>query len=471
MKAERSRTLPTSPDDPSAGDAHPRRHLIFVIVSTALFMSSIDQTIVATALPALHRDLHAGINWSGWTITVYALGRVIVMPLIGKVGDRLGRRRVFLLAIALFTMASLACGLANNIYLLVALRAVQAFGGGAFMPSATGIVADYFGRNRDRAVGLFTSIVPIGAIVGPILGGLFVTYWSWRGIFLVNVPIGAALIVLGLKYIPPGASQPSSRIDFVGILLLSVSLLAAMLGVTYLGGEGTSVLSPDFLVPEAVAVAGITLLLRHASRDPAAIIPMRLLRGRGFGVMNLINFLYGSAALGFGALVPLYAQQRYGMHALAAGTLLTARAVGMIGIAALAVLALRRTGYRLPMLIGFVISAAGLAMMAIGPASGMSTYVWLATAAAVTGVGMGLALPAANNASLQLDPNQVSAIAGLRSTFRQTGSIAAVSVTTAVLARSLAPGIAQGHIFLIFAAILVAMLPLIILVPEHRGTW
>src|SRR5258708_18442386 len=150
-----------------------RRLIIFAVVSIALLMSSVDQTIVATALPALQHELHTQVNWSSWTITVYALGQVLVMPLPGKIGDQYGRKQVFIGAAALFTTASLCCGLAGNIYLLIVLRAVQAVGGGAFMPSATGIVTELFGKDRDRAVGMFSSIFPTGGVVGPLLRGLF----------------------------------------------------------------------------------------------------------------------------------------------------------------------------------------------------------------------------------------------------------------------------------------------------------
>src|SRR5580692_10537464 len=166
----------------AAGSAH-GRHVVFAVVSLALLMASVDQTIVATALPALQHDLHAQVNWSSWTISIYALGQVLMMPLAGKLGDQYGRKQVFLAAAAVFTVASLCCGLSRSILLLIVFRAIQALGGGAFMPSATGIIAEIFGRDRDRAVGLFASIFPIGGIVGPVLGGLFVTYWSWRGIF------------------------------------------------------------------------------------------------------------------------------------------------------------------------------------------------------------------------------------------------------------------------------------------------
>lgn len=450
---------------PAAG-----RFVVFAIVSLALLMASVDQTIVATALPALQHDLHAQVNWSSWTITIYALGQILVMPLAGKLGDQYGRKRIFLGAAVLFTTASLCCGFANDIYLLIVLRAVQAVGGGAFMPSATGIVAQIFGRDRDRAVGLFASIFPIGGIIGPILGGVFVTYWSWRGIFLVNVPIGIVLVTLGIVFIPAGVRQRDQRLDIRGVALLGATLLSAMFGIAYLGGGHSSATDPEFLVPEFAAAVALVLFVRHSARAESPFISVRFLAGRGFGVMNLLNFIYGSAALGFAALVPLYAEERYGLPTLAAGTLLTARAVGMIATAGLAVYLLRRTGYRWPMLVGFTLTAVGLAGTASAPA-GLSPYAWMALSAGICGVGMGVSTPASNNATLQLAPDQAAAVAGLRGMFRQSGSITAVSITAAIVARSADPGIAQAHVFLVFAAIMLGTLPLILLVPEHRGRW
>ncbi len=446
------------------------RVLLFATVSIALFMASVDQTIVATALPALQHDLHAQVNWSAWTITVYALGQVLVMPLAGKFGDQYGRKKIFLGAVVLFTTASLCCGLADNIYLLIVLRAIQALGGGAFMPSATGIIADQFGAGRDRALGLFSSIFPMGGIVGPVLGGLFVTYWSWRGIFFVNIPIGLLLLALGAVVIPRIPQRPDPHLDIRGVVLLGITLLSAMLGIGYLGGTSSEPLSVYFLLPECIAVVGAVTFVRHSARARSPFVSLRFLTGHGFGVMNLLNFLYGSAVLGFAPLVPLYAENRFRLAALPAGTLLTARAVGMISVAAASVWMLRRTGYRLPIAAGFVVCAVGL----IGTAStphGLTTYAWLALATGVCGVGMGLATPAANNATLQLAPEQAAAVAGLRGMFRQAGAISAVSITAAVVARSADPGIAQAHVFLAFAAIILCALPLIVLIPEHRGRW
>ena len=446
-----------------------RRKLVFAIVSIGLFMASIDQTIVATALPNIERELHVGINWSGWTISIYALGQVIAMPMAGKISDMYGRKKVFLISAAVFTTASLCCGFAGSMPLLLLARLIQALGGGAFMPSATGIVSDHFGEERDRAVGMFTSILPVGGIIGPVIGGLFVSYWTWRGIFLVNVPIGIVLIVATMKFIPASATRPSSRIDVRGVALLAGLIATAMFGITYLGSGDVPLYSPVFLCCEAAAIALGCLFMRHSRRDAAPFVPYRLLRGRGFAIMNLINYVYGAAALGFAALVPLYAQERYGISALGAGTLLTARGIGMIAVAGAASMALRRTGYRWPMIGGFLLLVAGLAVMALG--APMSPYGWLALGAGLTGLGMGLSVPAANNASLQLAPDQVAAIAGLRGMFRQSGAITAVSVTTSVIARSAHPGIVQAHVFVVFGALLLLMLPLVKLVPDHHGNW
>ncbi|HEX6447931.1 MAG TPA: MFS transporter, partial [Trebonia sp.] len=138
--------------------AAPHRIAIFSVVGLALLMSSLDGTIVATALHAIQHGLHASINWTSWVITAYSVGLVLALSLAGKLSDQFGRRRFFLASVVVFASASLCCGLATNIYLLIALRAVQAAGGAGFTPSATGIITENFGEARDKAVGLFGSI-------------------------------------------------------------------------------------------------------------------------------------------------------------------------------------------------------------------------------------------------------------------------------------------------------------------------
>jgi EmrB/QacA subfamily drug resistance transporter len=439
----------------------------------ALLMSSLDGTIVATALRAIQDGLHTSINWASWVITAYSVGLVLALSLAGKLSDRFGRRRFFLVSVAVFAGASLCCGLADNIYLLIALRAVQAAGGAGFTPSATGIITENFGQARDKAVGLFGSIFPIGSMIGPIFGGLFVSYWSWRGIFFVNVPIGILLIVCCLRYVPrdPEREDRARRpLDITGMVLLGVGTLALMLGISYLGEVGASAVSPLFIAPLAAGLLGLALFGRHIRRVRDPFIAPRLIAGRGFGAVNVINILYGGAVAGLLALVPLYAVDRYHISALGSGTVLTAEGVAVITLSSLAAMALRRTGYRWPLYIGSAITAVGVAGLAIHPA-GLSPYAWLALTACVIGIGTGFASPASRNAGLQLAPTQSAALAALRSTGRMVGQIAVVSITTAIIAQSASPGELQAKVFVAFAVLLVGCLPVIARVPEHRGAW
>jgi MFS family permease len=459
----------------TAGVGQPvRRGMVFGIVALTLLMMSIDGTIVATVLHTLQRGLGTTVNWAGWTLTAYSFGFVLMLPVSGKLSERYGRRRVFLGSIAAFTLASLFCGLAENIFVLIALRALQAAGGAGFTPSATGIIVDHFGDARDRAVSLFGSIFPVGAMIGPIFGGLFVTYWSWRGVFFVNVPIGIAVILLALRYIPrdpPLARQKDFRMDGVGIALLGIGLLAGMLAVSYLGEEHARLWSFTFALPTAVAVGALWLFFRHINRAAQPFIAPHFIRGPDFASVNMVNAIYGGITIGAVALIPLYAANRYGIGALDAGTLLIAQGAATIMLSVSAALALRRTGHRLPLYVGSVVIALGMLLLALAPPSGISPYAWLAGAAFLIGAGGGTINPASRNAGLQLAPKQSSTLAALRSLSLQTGAIATVSVVTAILTRSNDPGGIQAWSYAIIALLLIAALPLITRIPEHHGSW
>ena len=465
--------MATAAPEAAQAPAAPHRVAIFSVVGMALLMSSLDGTIVATALHAIQQGLHASINWTSWVITAYSVGLVLALSLAGKLSGRFGRRRFFLASVIVFAVASLCCGLAGNIYLLIALRAVQAAGGAGFTPSATGIITENFGQSRDKAVGLFGSIFPIGSMIGPIFGGLFVTYWSWRGIFFVNVPIGILLIIFCLRYVPPDpANDPQARrpVDLTGMAQLGVGVLALMLGISYLGEAGASASSPLFIAPVIVGLIGLALFGRHIRHVMDPFIAPRLIAGRGFGAVNVINIVYGGVVAGILALVPLYAVDRYHISVLGSGTLLTAEGIAVITLSSVAAMGLRHTGYRWPLYIGSACTALGVAGLAIHPA-GLSAYEWLAITACVMGIGTGLASPASRNAGLQLAPDQSAGLAALRSTCRQVGQIAAVSITTAIIAQSVSPGQLQARVFVVFAVLLVACLPVIARVPEHRGSW
>ena len=458
------------------GESRPiHRGVVFTIVALALLMMSINSTIVATALHSLRLGLHTSIDWAGWTITAYALGFVVVLPISGKLSEQYGCRRVFLGSIVVFTIASLCCGLADNIYVLIALRGLQAAGGAGFTPSATEIIVDHFGDVRDRAVSLFGSIFSIGAMIGPIFGGVFVTYWTWRGIFLVNVPIGVAVIVLALCYVPrdrsrKGGAHPS--MDVTGMVLLGGGLLSGMLAVSYLAETNARAWSLEFVIPLAIAIVALWMFFRHINRSAHPFIAPRLISGRGFGAVNLVNGLYGGVTSGVVALIPLYAMNRYDIGALELRYIahrprrcrdhnVDRRRIRLAahGLSATAVCRGGRYRHR---------DAAACAR-ARSPVSRRLS--WLAGSAFLIGLGRGANNPASRNAGLQLAPEHASTLAALRTMCMSIGTIVTISIDTAILANSHDPGRTQGWLFAATAALYVVALPLITRVPEHRGSW
>ncbi|HLK71464.1 MAG TPA: MFS transporter [Steroidobacteraceae bacterium] len=452
-----------------------RRGPIFTTIALALLMMSVDSTIVSTALPVLQRELRSSINWVAWTLTAYSFGFVLLLPLSGKLSDRYGRRRVFLGSLITFTLASLCCGLVSNIYALIMLRALQGAGGAGFTPSATGIVVDYFGSARDRAVSLFGSIFPVGAMIGPVFGGLFVTYWSWRGIFLVNVPIGALVMVLCLRYVP--ADQPRTprverqRTDVPGMALLGIGMLSGMLAASRLGEGHAPARSALFIVAAALCIVTLSLFFRRLPRIAQPFIAPRLIYGPGFGPVNLINALYGGVTFGVVALIPFYATSRYGISTLESGTLLTAQGIAAATLSIASAMVLRRAGHRPLLYLGSAIMALGILLLAVRPIGGISAYLWLAAAALLIGAGSGTINPPSRNAALQNAPEHSATLAALRTMALQIGSITTVSIATAFLAQSRDPGGVQAGFYLACAALFVVMLPLIARVPEHRGAW
>ncbi len=456
-------------------DPAPRRRLaIFAVVATALLMSTIDATIVATALHDLQLSLRTSVTLVGWTVTAYSLGLVLMLSLAGELTQRFGARRVFLASVALFTAASLCCGLVDDIYALIVLRCLQAIGGAGFTPSATRIIVTHFGHARDKAVGLFGSFFTTGALIGPLLGAVIVSAWPWRGVFFVNVPIGLALIPLCLRFVPadpPRRKQEQSmRIDLAGAALLGIGLLGVMIGLTLLGSRTLGSAWP-WIAALACAVCAIAAFGWHVERVRDPLIAPRLIYGRGFAAVNLVNILYGGAGAGLVALIPLYATNRYGIDTLGSGTLLAWQAAGAIALSTAGAFALRRTGYRMPLYAAAVIVALGMLMLGIAPI-GLSAYQWLAIAAALVGIGIGWSSPASRNAGLQLVPEQAAALAALRSTGMQVGTLAAVSIATAVMSRAHDPYLAQAWVYIAYAGlILIAGLSASARVPDHRGAW
>src|ERR1051326_6176625 len=333
------------------------RHLGFALAALAVLMGSIDGTITVVALPELTDSLHTSLSWVGWTLTSYQLVQLVMYPLAGQLSDMFGRRRVFLFCVITFTLASLLCGLAPNVFFLIVFRAVQAVGGGGLMPSVIGLIADEYRRHRAQAIGLISSIMPIGSIIGPNLGGFLLENWSWRALFFINIPIGVVL-VLGFFFFMPrtadGVSRARLHVDATGLVQFVGAIVSLMYGMTLIADGPTQASNP--LISGLFAASAVLALafVRHVQRTPDAIMEFRLLARRPFLPAHAYHFLFGAVPMGFYSFIPYYAVVKFGLTPFESAAVLTPRAVVVMLTSMVASLFIKRLGYRLPMVIGML---------------------------------------------------------------------------------------------------------------------
>lgn len=468
----RTRDDPPELPDPVDLDPLPRRWAVFVVVALSLLMFSIDQTAVSTALTTLSHGLAVDLAWASWTITVAAVGQILALPFGGWLTDQLGKRAVYLTAVGAFTLCAIGCGVSQGIEQLIVLRFLQGVAGGIVLPAASAVVAHAFGRDRDVALALFTSVFPFGTVLGPLTGGLLVEVWSWRAIFLINVPFGLVLVIGGLVVLTGADRAPRRRsADLAGAAMLIAALISTMVAITIVGSPGAGTARPVLVTVAAVAALAFGWrFLRRTRRHPDPIVPLRLLTGAGLSALNVTNICYGAAVIGSAVLLPLLAQSRYGMSPFMSGVPMSVRSLGIVACSAVAVATLRRAGHRPLLLSGFASIIVGLLLTAL-PSPGVDPVTWLCIGSALAGFGVGLAGPATSNAGLHLVPGDVAAVAGLRVMFRQIGGILTISVVTATIAATGLPGTVTAAGFAGIAALLVVGAIVAARLPNHAGRW
>jgi EmrB/QacA subfamily drug resistance transporter len=452
-----------------------RRYIIFASVGLGLLMYSIDSTAVAVAFPDLIKDLGTNVLWAAWTISIYLVAVTSVMPLMGNLSDNFGRKKVYLLSLILFTASSLACGLAPNIYSLVVFRFLQGIGGASFLPTAAGIVSDQFPEHRERVIGLFTSIFPIGGIVGPNLGGWIVSRFSWRYIFYINLPIGVVLIALIVILLKDSKILSRPHIDFVGASFFFGAILFLMLGLNLIA-ENFSI--PSFLLAIIFLVISFSffyLFSRQEKKDSNPILDMALLRSKPFLAANVYNMMVGVGIFGIFAFIPLYATSVHNLSTLVSGMILTPRFIGTIPAAAITSFLLKRWGYRWPMVSG--LSIMSISTMLLGGKglqllrmmnTDLGVAEILAVLIMVAGIGIGIALPASNNACIELMPDKVATITGLRGMFRSVGGASGISLTTIILHLCSTPANGFSITFISLALVFLFTIPLVFLMPSGK---
>jgi EmrB/QacA subfamily drug resistance transporter len=407
--------------------------MAFAGVMAGMFLSGLDQNILNTALPTIVNEFKGGKEFA-WVATAYLLTSTAATPLFGKLSDQYGRKRLYQIAILIFMVGSLLCGLAQSIGQLILARGLQGVGGGGLFALAFAIVGDLVPpRERGRYIGVITSVFTLTSVIGPIIGGVIVDHTSWRWIFIVNVPVGfVALAITSVSLRLPWASRKQS-IDYIGAGLLIVSVSALVLGVAWSGTE-YGWLSWETLGLETLALVLGYLFVLWEARAPEPIVPLRLFRVETMQRLVPMVFVAGAIMFGANAFVPLFYQAVTGVRPTWAGLLMTPFMVGVAGAAIVGGRWTTRTGRykRLP-IIGFALVAIGLSGLSF--LRGSNGYVVLAMSSMlVAGTGVGLMMPTASLiAQNAVEPADLGTASSLSIFFRQLGGVIGLALFGAVL--------------------------------------
>ena len=452
-----------------------RRYAVFAVVSVALLTSSMNLTVAFVVLPQMQEGLGVSLTWVGWTVTAYQLASAVSMSLAGGIADRYGRRRIFIAALALFCIGSAAAAFAPNIATHILMRMAAALGGGAIVPIAAGVVSREFPHSRARAIGLFTSVLPLGWIIGPTVGGFIAEHLTWRGAFLLPAPLAVVALVGAAFLMRESAEGAKGRLDVQGALLLAAAIASFMLSLSLFRVEGGAAWMAAWGLL-ALSVPLGALFWRNESRAEEPIVDLALLRMRPFAAANAYNVVWGGVSIGSSAFIPLYAALEFDLDSARAGSTLVGLEVALIaGSMLTSIWLLHRLGYRPLIFAGGVLLTA--VMMSVGfgliralPAA-LPPFWALFGVLTIGGFAMGIQAPASNNAGIELMPSRVSSIVGLRGTFRFAGSVITTTVIFFLLAGFEDAARGVEVIYLGLGALMLAAAPLIFLMPtgrEHR---
>ncbi|MEU8240695.1 DHA2 family efflux MFS transporter permease subunit [Actinoplanes missouriensis] len=399
--------------------------LAMVLGSSLAF---IDSTIVNLALPTIARELDAEASGLQWIVNGYALSLASLVLLGGSLGDRFGRRRVFQTGVAWFALASLLCGLAPNVEILIAARVLQGVGGALLTPGALAILeASFVAEDRAKAIGAWSGLGGIGGALGPLLGGWLLELGSWRALFLINVPAAALVIAMTARHVPESSDQNAARrIDVPGVLTSAIGLGGLTYGFTAWPSSGPG--DPAVVLSLAVGVLALAAFVLIEARSADSMLPIRIFRNRAFSGANLVTFLVYAANGGVFFLLVLNLQVVSGYPALTAGLALLPMTLLMLALSARAGALGQRIGPRVPMTAGPLICAAGLLMMStIGPGA---PY-WTRVLPAVVVFGLGLTLlvaPLTATALGALDDAYAGIASGVNNAVARAAGLLAVAV-------------------------------------------
>ena len=406
------------------GTAAGRWVLATTVLGSGIVM--IDGTVVNVALASIGEDLDAGFSDLQWTVNAYTLALASLILLGGSLGDHFGRRRIFVIGVVWFALASLVCGLAPSVEVLIAARALQGVGGALLTPGSLALIsASFHGPDRSAAIGAWSGLGGIAGAVGPFLGG-FLVEWTWRAVFLINLPLAAVVVFVALRHVPESRDTESAPgLDVSGSVLGALGLGLLTWGLTTLGSAGATPLGLGTTAAGIVALVAFVLVER---RSPHPLVPPSLFGDRVFSAANVATLLiYGPLSVVFVVLV-LQLQTVAGFSPVAAGTALLPLTVLMLLFSARVGALAGRIGPRLLMTVGPLVSACGLLLLLrVGPDASWFTDVL--PAMLVFGAGMTLTVSPLTATVLDAAPDRfVGAASGVNNAVARAAGLLAVAV-------------------------------------------
>ncbi len=419
----------------------PARHFrpgwILGLTSAAYFMVVLDSLVVITALPRMQRDLHVGLPTLQWTVNSYGIAFAAGIITAAALGDRLGRRRIFTLGLAMFTLASAVCAVAPSASTLIAARAVQGLGGAAVLPlSLTILTAAFPVQRRGAIVGIYGGLAGLAVAIGPLVGGAVTEGLDWHWIFWINVPIGVAVGLLSLRFLPETRGV-AARLDLPGVALISAGVVSLVWGLVRTGQAAWG--SAEIVTTLALGAAFLGAFFAWENRAPEPMLPLRLLRVREFAAGNATAFLMSGSVFAAGFFVAQYFQFARGYSPLATGVrLLPWLATPMI-ISPVAGALSDRIGRRQVIVAGLLLQAAGFGWVAL-TTSASSATLGLVLALLVAGIGISMALPTVPTAVLgSVAPDEMGKASGINNMMQRFGAVFAIAIASSVFA-------AHGHL-------------------------
>jgi EmrB/QacA subfamily drug resistance transporter len=423
-----------------------RRWLTLAIVGAAFFMTILDVAIVNVALPSIEIDLNVTETTVQWVLIAYSITFGGFLLLGGRMADLLGRKRIFIVGLTLFTVASLVCGLANDISVLIGARAIQGIGAAIISPAALSIVTTTFeeGAERNKALGIWGALGGSGAAAGVLFGGILTKYLGWEWIFYVNVPVGALVFALTVPIVPESRAELGHRrFDAAGAITVTAGLALLVYAISKAPDVGWVSARTILLLIASVAILAVFTAIELRSRAP--LMPFRIFRIRSLLAANVVGFLLGAVIFANFLVLTLYVQQVLGWSALKTGVTFLATAGTTVIWAGVAQGLTTRFGPRPVIVIGLLVLAASMGWYTQIPVHG---HYWPDLLPAYITFALGLAfafVPVTIAALAQVAPSDAGLASGLINTSQQIGGAIGVAVASTIFVSSAKALLKTGH--------------------------